>query len=253
MIGFSLARLATLVLCGRTLADLRAAGMLPADPALYRHLPATAVKAAVLPFSRFPGQDTLLGPEMKSTGEVMGIDADPGVALAKAMVAAGTALPTAGTVFVSVANRDKRAILLPAARLADMGFRLLATAGTAGVLRRHGIDVKPVAKVSEGADNVAGLLRDGKVDLVVNTPFGREPRSDGWFIRTAAATAGVPCITTLPGVFAAVRGIEALRSGPTQPRSIQEHHAEARGAPLPERTPRTSRELAGADGDLEAR
>jgi carbamoyl-phosphate synthase large subunit len=237
VIGVSLARVATLVLTGRTLADLLSDGVLPADPHHYRHLRTTSVKAAVLPFGRFPGADTLLGPEMKSTGEVMGIDADPGVALAKAMVAAGHALPTSGTVFVSVANRDKRAIVFPAERLAAMGFRLLATNGTAGVLRRAGIDVESVAKVSESDDNVAGLIRAGKVDLVINTPFGREPRSDGSLIRTAAAATGVPCITTLPGVFAAVRGIEALRGRPTEPRSIQEHHAAADAAP---RQPRLS-------------
>jgi carbamoyl-phosphate synthase large subunit len=231
VIGVSLARVATLVLAGRSLAALRSQGVLPDDPHHYRHLRTTSVKAAVLPFGRFPGADTLLGPEMKSTGEVMGIDADPGVALAKAMVAAGHALPTTGTVFVSVANRDKRAIVFPAERLASMGFRLLATNGTAGVLRRAGIQVESVAKVSESDDNVAGLIRAGKVDLVVNTPFGREPRSDGSLIRTAAAATAVPCITTLPGVFAAVRGIEALRGRPTEPQSIQEHHAVAEAAP----------------------
>jgi carbamoyl-phosphate synthase large subunit len=169
---------------------------------------------------------------MRSTGEVMGIDADPGMALAKAMVAAGHALPTDGTVFVSVANRDKRSIVLPAKRLSDMGFRLLATRGTGGVLQRAGIPVEIVAKVSEDPVNVAGLIREGKVDLVINTPFGRAPRSDGSEIRTASAAAGVPCITTLPGVFAAVRGIEALRGAPTAPRSIQEHHAAAFRKPV---------------------
>jgi carbamoyl-phosphate synthase large subunit len=232
VIGVSLARVATLVLTGRSLAELAASGVVPGDPHHYRHLPSTSVKAAVLPFGRFPGVDTVLGPEMKSTGEVMGIDADSGMALAKAMVAAGHALPTDGTVFVSVANRDKRAIVFPAKRLADMGFRLLATGGTAGVLERAGIAVERVAKVSEGPDNVAELIRAGRIDLVINTPFGRAPRSDGSFIRTASAAAGVPCITTLPGVFAAVRGIEALRGEPTEPRSIQEHHAAAFREPL---------------------
>ena len=142
VIGVSLARVATLVATGARLADLPADGVLPADPHHYRHLPYTSVKAAVLPFGRFPGVDTVLGPEMKSTGEVMGVDADGGAALAKAMVAAGHALPTAGSVFVSVANRDKRAIVFPAKRLADLGFRLLATGGTAGVLQRAGIAVE---------------------------------------------------------------------------------------------------------------
>ena len=168
----------------------------------------------------------------------MGIDVDPGAALAKAMVAAGHALPLSGTVFVSVANRDKRAIVFPAKRLADLGFDLLATTGTAGVLRRAGVPVEAVAKVSESQDdakpNVADLIRAGRVDLVVNTPFGRGPRTDGYHIRTAAAAAGVPCLTTMPGAFAAVRGIEALRVGATEPMSIQEHHAGARARPVQE-------------------
>ncbi len=232
VIGTSLAKIATLVLAGRTIEDLRVEGLIPADPRHYRHLPYTSVKAAVLPFGRFEGVDTILGPEMKSTGEVMGIDADPGVALAKALVASGASVPTSGTVFVSVANRDKRAIVFPAKRLADLGFRLLATGGTAGVLQRAGIPVEPVTKVSEGGRTVVDRIREGRVDLVVNTPFGRGPRTDGYFIRTAAASAGVPCITTLPGVFAAVRGIEAVRGGPTEPRSIQEYHEQAAAAPV---------------------
>jgi carbamoyl-phosphate synthase large subunit len=231
VIGVSLARVATLVLTGRSLAQLAAEGVLPPDPRHYRHLPYASVKAAVLPFGRFPGADTVLGPEMKSTGEVMGIDADSGWALAKAFLASGAGLPAKGTAFVSVANRDKRAIVFPAKRLADLGFRLLATGGTAGVLRRAGIPVARVAKMSEGPDNVVELIHDGRVDLVINTPFGRGPRTDGYFIRTAAAAAGVPCITTLAGVFAAVRGIEALRGDPTEPRSIQEHHGAAFAGP----------------------
>jgi carbamoyl-phosphate synthase large subunit len=232
VIGTSLAKIATFVLAGRSIEDLRAAGIVPADAHRYRHLPYTSVKAAVLPFGRFPGVDTILGPEMKSTGEVMGIDADSGVALAKALVASGAGLPVDGTVFVSVANRDKRAVVFPAKRLADLGFRLLATGGTAGVLQRAGIPVQRVTKVSEGGESIVDLIRTGHVDLIVNTPFGRGPRSDGYFIRTAAATAGVPCITTLQGVFAAVRGIEALRGGPTEPRSIQEYHAAVAAAPV---------------------
>ncbi|HXF36221.1 MAG TPA: carbamoyl-phosphate synthase large subunit [Actinomycetota bacterium] len=253
--GVPLAKVATLVMVGRTLADLRGEGLVPADPAHYRRLPATAVKAAVLPFGRFPGVDTVLGPEMRSTGEVMGIDRDPGAALAKALVAAGAGLPSAGTAFVSVANRDKRAVVLPAKRLADLGFRLLATRGTAGVLARAGIAVERVAKVSEGSPNAVELIRRGEVDLVINTPFGREPRSDGWAIRTAAAAARVPCITTLPGVLAAVRGIEALRAGLGEPWSLQEHHRAARaglaGRPdLPlDRPPGPMGVAARADGE----
>jgi carbamoyl-phosphate synthase large subunit len=226
-IGVSLARVATLVLVGRSLAQLAEEGILPADPRHYRHLPYTAVKAAVLPFGRFPGVDTVLGPEMRSTGEVMGIDADPGMALAKALVATGAGLPTSGTAFISVANRDKRAIAYPAKHLVDMGFRLLATNGTAAVLERAGIAVERIPKVSESPHNVAEAIRSGKVDLVINTPFGRGPRTDGYFIRTAAAAANVPCITTLPAVYAAIRAIDSLRTSTSEPRCLQEHHARA--------------------------
>jgi carbamoyl-phosphate synthase large subunit len=229
-VGVPLAKVATRVLLGSTIAALTDEGTLPADRRRYRHLPYTAVKAAVLPFGRFPGVDTVLGPEMRSTGEVMGIDEDPGRALAKALVSSGSGLPTGGTVFVSVANRDKRAIAFPARRLAELGFRVLATRGTAGVLERAGIPVERVAKVSEGGRTIAALIRDGEVDLVINTPFGRGPRTDGYFIRTAAAQRGVPCITTLPGAMAALRGIEALVGPGSEPRSLQEHHVAADGA-----------------------
>ena len=229
--GIPLAKVATLVLLGRSLAELSDQGLVPGDPHHYRHLPYTSVKAAVLPFGRFPGVDTVLGPEMRSTGEVMGIDPDSGRALAKALVASGSALPRRGTVFVSVANRDKRAIVYPAKRLADLGFRLLATSGTAGVLERAQIPVTRVAKVSEGGPNVVEMIRDGRVDMIVNTPFGRGARTDGYYIRTAAAQAGIPCITTLPGVLAALRGVEALLGEPGEPRSLQELHERARGRP----------------------
>jgi len=223
-----LAKVATSVLIGRSLADLRQEGVVPADPRHYLYLPYSAVKAAVLPFGRFPGVDTILGPEMRSTGEVMGIDADPGWALAKALIASGASLPTEGTVFVSVANRDKRSIVYPAKRLADLGFRVLATRGTAAVLERAGVAVTRVPKVSEGERSVVDLIQEAEVDLVVNTPFGRGPRTDGSLIRTAAAQAGIPCVTTLPGLFAALRGIEALMGTTREPRSIQEWHRRAR-------------------------
>jgi carbamoyl-phosphate synthase large subunit len=228
--GVPLAKVATSVMLGRTLAELRDEGLVPSEPRHYLRLPHTAVKAAVLPFGRFPGVDTLLGPEMRSTGEVMGIDADPGRALAKALVASGASLPREGTIFLSVANRDKRSILYPAKRLADLGFRLLATRGTAAVLERAGIAVSRVSKVSEGGRSVVDLIRDAEVDLVVNTPFGRGPRTDGSLIRAAAAQAGIPCITTLPAVLAALRGIESVRGERGEPRSLQEHHAAAEAA-----------------------
>jgi carbamoyl-phosphate synthase large subunit len=162
---------------------------------------------------------------MKSTGEVMGIDARLGPAMAKALSATGTGLPATGTAFLSVANRDKRAIVFPAKRLADLGFRILATRGTAAVLHRAGIPVTSVRKRSEGGPNVMDLIREGRIDIVINTPFGRGPRTDGSEIRMTAAAAGVPCVTTLPGALAALQGIEALRDGLPAPRSLQEYHA----------------------------
>ncbi|MEX1047081.1 MAG: carbamoyl-phosphate synthase large subunit [Actinomycetota bacterium] len=248
--GVPLAKIATLVMIGRTLADLRKEGMIPEDPAHYRHLSHVSVKAAVLPFGRFRGADTVLGPEMKSTGEVMGVDTDSGFALAKALVSSGSSLPSSGNVFVSVSNRDKRAILFPAKRLADLGFRLLATGGTAAVLSRAGISVERVAKVSEGEPNVVDLIRERKVDLVINTPYGRGPRTDGYYIRTAAATAGIPCVTTLPGVMASVRGIEALRGDASPPRSIQEYLSVPRNGRSENRTDRSpSRTASSAGGE----
>ncbi|MGH2686645.1 MAG: ATP-grasp domain-containing protein, partial [Actinomycetota bacterium] len=220
--GVPLAKAAARILVGHEIPTLRAEGVLPEDARRYRHLRHVAVKAAVLPFGRFPGVDTVLGPEMRSTGEVMGIASDLGVALARAQAGTGSPLPRKGTVFVSAANRDKRAIVFPIKRLAELGFDVLATKGTAGLLARSGIEVSCVAKVAEGHPNAADLIASGAVDLVVNTPFGRGPRTDGYFIRTAAVAAGIPCVTTLPGVFAAVQGIEALVRDGEEPRSLQE-------------------------------
>ena len=226
--GIPLAKVATLVLLGRTLAELEAEGLLPGDASHYRRLPYTAVKAAVLPFGRFPGVDTILGPEMKSTGEVMGIDTDPGWALAKALTASGSALPRSGSVFISVANRDKRAIVFAAKRLDQLGFALVATRGTAGVLERAGIAVERVTKVSEGSPSIVDRIAAGDIAMIINTPFGRAPRTDGYYIRTMAAKMAVPCITTLPGVMAAIRGIEAMRETAPEPKSLQEYHEYAR-------------------------
>jgi carbamoyl-phosphate synthase large subunit len=231
--GVPLAKIAALVMAGQDLGSLAEQGLVPRDPGHYRRLSYTSVKAPVLPFGRFPGVDTLLGPEMKSTGEVMGSSADLGVALAKALTSAGAGLPSDGTVFVSVANRDKRAIVFPTKRLADLGFKVLATRGTAAVLSRAGLRVTTVRKVSEGGQNVVDLIRAGRVDLVINTPFGRDPRGDGYWIRTASAAAGVPCVTTLPGALAAVQGIEALRSGTPTPVALQDVHAAILSAPAP--------------------
>ena len=228
-----LAKAAARVMLGATVAELRAEGMLPSSGDC-AHMPAGApisVKEAVLPFGRFRtpqgfGVDTVLGPEMKSTGEVMGIDAAFGTAFAKSQSAAYGELPTRGRVFVSVANRDKRSMIFPVKRLQDLGFEVLATLGTAEVLRRNGVVATVVGKHSEGrGDDVVPMLLAGEVDLVINTPFGVGPRLDGYEIRTAAVARGVPCITTIQGAAACVQGIEALVRGDVGVRSLQEHHA----------------------------
>jgi carbamoyl-phosphate synthase large subunit len=166
---------------------------------------------------------------MKSTGEVMGIDTTFGMAFAKSQAAAYGNLPTEGTVFVSIANRDKRAIIFPVKRLADLGYRVLATAGTATVLRRNGVPAEVVGKYSEGPGNIVEKIVAGEVDLVFNTPWSASgnsgPRIDGYEIRTAAVTAGIPCITTVQAAGAAVQGIEELISGEIGVRSLQDLHA----------------------------
>ncbi|MFN2389802.1 MAG: carbamoyl-phosphate synthase large subunit [Actinomycetota bacterium] len=220
--GVPLAKAAARIMAGSTIANLRTEGLVPARSRGHDGLGHVAVKEAVMPFERFPGFDIVLGPEMRSTGEVMGIDSNFGLAFAKAETAAGVRLPVKGSVFLSVSNRDKRAIIFPAKRLQDLGFELLATTGTAQVLRRAGVEVEVVPKVSEGhARNLVDRISAGEVDLVFNTPFGRGARSDGYFIRTATVAAGVPCITTLAGMAACVQGIEALIGGEVGVRSLQ--------------------------------
>ncbi|HWG93066.1 MAG TPA: carbamoyl-phosphate synthase large subunit, partial [Mycobacteriales bacterium] len=226
-----LAKAAARVMLGATVQQLRDEGMLPAtgDGGDVPYDAPIAVKEAVLPFGRFHGVDTLLGPEMKSTGEVMGIDAVFGTAFAKSQSAAYGELPTKGRVFVSVANRDKRAMLFPVKRLVDLGFEVLATEGTAEVLRRNGVRVTLVGKHSDGkGDDVVPMVLAGEVDLIINTPHGVGARVDGYEIRTAAVARGVPCVTTVQGAAAAVQGIEALVRGDITVRSLQEHHAALR-------------------------
>jgi carbamoyl-phosphate synthase large subunit len=235
-----LAKAAARIMLGASIADLRAEGMLPAagdGGTLPGHAP-IAVKEAVLPFKRFrtpagKGVDTLLGPEMRSTGEVMGIDPAFGKAFAKSQSAAYGSLPTAGKIFVSVANRDKRGMIFPVKRLADLGFEIVATTGTGEVLRRHGITCELIRKhyeeAGEGPDAVS-LILGGEVACVINTPqgSGASARSDGYEIRSAAVTADIPCITTVPGAAAAVMGIEALIRGDMSVRPLQELHAALR-------------------------
>jgi carbamoyl-phosphate synthase large subunit len=227
--GVPLAMVAARVMVGQTLAQLRQEGLLPAG-AVGRvpTLDHVSVKEAVLPFDRFPGVDTLLGPEMRSTGEVMGVDITFGLAFAKSQMAAGTRLPDTGTVFLSLADRDKPAGLDVARIFAAMGFSIAATLGTAGYFRSAGLTVDTlVAKVGEEgvASDAVELIAQGKVQLVINTPRGLGPRADGQHIRVAAITYHVPCLTTLAAARAAAAGMADARAHPLVVRPLQELHA----------------------------
>jgi carbamoyl-phosphate synthase large subunit len=232
-----LAKAAARVMAGATIAELRVEGLLPAqgDGADLPAHAATSVKEAVLPFGRFQGVDTVLGPEMRSTGEVMGIDAAFGTAFAKSQLAAYSGgLPTSGRVFVSVANRDKRAMLFPVKALAELGFEIVATSGTADVLRRAGVAATVVRKHFQPDDGTLDAVQQilaGDIALVVNTPYGVGARLDGYEIRTAAVRRGVPSLTTIQGLSAAVLGIEAMLRGDVGVRSLQEYGRDLRGRP----------------------
>jgi carbamoyl-phosphate synthase large subunit len=214
--GLSLAKVAAKVMAGRTLADLGLTEDL--------QVAGVFVKSPVFPFVRFPGVDTILGPEMKSTGEVMGGSSSFGVAFAKAQLSVGQRLPEGGTAFVSV-NNDDKANLLPIARdLADLGFQLVATRGTAAYLRAYGLDVDVVYKVNEGRPNIADEIVNRKVDIIINTPLGRESFFDDRTVRRAAMMHEVPCITTLTGAAAAVSAIRALREQGLVVRALQDYY-----------------------------
>jgi len=221
--GVPVAMVAARVMVGSTLAELREEGLL-CEP-VTGHV---SVKEAVLPFNRFPEVDTLLGPEMRSTGEVMGIDTTFGLAFAKSQIAAGNRLPVEGTVFFSLADRDKAAGREAAAQFAALGFDLVATSGTAAMLEEAGIPVSTVvAKVGEshpGVVDAVDLIAGGQVQLVVNTPRGRGPRADGAHIRAAALAHLVPCLTTVAAARAAAAGIADWISHPLSVRSLQEYH-----------------------------
>jgi carbamoyl-phosphate synthase large subunit len=234
-----LAKACARIMLGSKISELRNEGMLApvGDGGDASPNAPIAVKEAVLPFHRFrradgSGVDSLLGPEMKSTGEVMGIDRDFGTAFAKSQTAAYGSLPAAGTVFVSVANRDKRSLVFPVKRLADLGFRVLATEGTAEMLRRNGIPCDEVrkhfepAQLGRPAQSAVDAIRAGEVDMVINTPYGNSgPRVDGYEIRSAAVLVNIPCVTTVQGASAAVQGIEAGIRGDIGVRSLQELHS----------------------------
>ncbi|MFE4835499.1 carbamoyl-phosphate synthase large subunit [Arthrobacter sp. NPDC056691] len=236
--GVQMAKAAALIGTGVTIGQLRSAYKMLPETGDGSTLPLDApvsVKEAVLPFSRFrtpEGKvvDSLLGPEMRSTGEVMGIDKHFDTAFAKSQAGANNALPTEGKVFVSVANRDKRSVIMGVKRLSDLGFEIVSTGGTADVLRRNGIQATPVRKVAEGSSaegegTIADLVVAGEIDMVFNTPSGGEARSDGYELRAAATSIGIPCITTVAEFNAAVQAIEALRTYAWSVTSLQEHAA----------------------------
>jgi len=217
--GVPLAKVAARVMAGKTLAELGLVDDL--------EVAGVFVKAPVFPFVRFPGVDTILGPEMKSTGEVMGGAATFGSAYAKAQLAAGQKLPDSGTAFISVNNDDKANVLPIARDLAGLGFSLLASAGTAEYLQSHGLEVELVYKVNEGRPHIGDRLLNREIDLVINTPLGRESHFDDRTLRRIATVLQVPCVTTLTGAAAAVSAIRALREEAVEVRPLQEYHASA--------------------------
>jgi carbamoyl-phosphate synthase large subunit len=214
--GVPLARIAAQVMAGRSLAELGLTETPPVDGFF--------VKEAVLPFRKFPGVDAALGPEMHSTGEVMGHAPRFGIAFAKAEAAADNRLPAGGTVFISVNDFDKGAVLKIGRDLARLGFKLMATHGTAAMLRKVGISVQSINKVSEGSPHIVDALRAGEVDLIINTPLGRAAFSDGRQIRQEATRLGIPLLTTLSAAQAAVNGIQAVREEELTVRSLQDYH-----------------------------
>jgi carbamoyl-phosphate synthase large subunit len=250
------AKAAARVMVGETIAQLRREGILPAegDGGTLPPGAAISVKEAVLPFGRFHGVDTVLGPEMRSTGEVMGIDDSFGIAFAKSQEAAYSGgLPVSGTAFVSLANRDKRAAIFPIKRLADLGFKIVATSGTAAVLRRNGVAVEELRKQHEGrgadgSPTTVDAIMAGDVQLIVNTPYGVGPRVDGYEIRTAAVIKGVPCITTVQGLAAAVQGIDSLQHDEPTVRSLQEHARELGALRQAQSMSRAKATTEGTDG-----
>ncbi len=225
-IGIPLAKMACRVMLGERIADLD----LPDEPMAADHV---SVKEAVLPFDRFEGADAILGPEMRSTGEVMGVARDFPTAFAKAQAAAGAPLPASGTVFITVTDRDKAGAVAVAQTLHDLGFRIVATRGTKEAIERMGIPALELQKVGEGHPNVVDWIESGEVDLVVNTPTGSGARTDGWEIRRAAVSRGVPCLTTLSGGLAAARAIASGRHGRPEVLSLQEIHRGERSVEAP--------------------
>ena len=224
-IGAPLAKLATKVMCGISLEELGFTREI--TPPYY------SVKAPVFPFNKFPGVDIVLGPEMRSTGEVMGIDEDLGHAFAKAYLAAGIKLPRTGKVFVSVKNSDKRAIIAEARTLAALGYELVATEGTWRALKAAGIPVERVNKVHEGRPHVVDSIKNREIALILNTPYGKQQRMDDSMIRAASVSAAVPCITTRAGISAIVCALAAIHKSDWTVRTIQEHQSFRKAAQVP--------------------
>jgi carbamoyl-phosphate synthase large subunit len=214
--GVPLAKLATKVMLGRTLSELGfTKEIIPSH---------VSVKEAVFPFDRFPDVDTLLGPEMKSTGEVMGIDRDFGLAFAKAQLGAGQNLPVEGAVFISVQKDDKKAVLSVARQFYNLGFRIIATRGTSRFLEKNGIQNTKINKVSIGRPHVVDAIKNNEIQLIINTGRGDEPRRDGYMIRRAALKYRIPYTTTIAGALAICRGIIAMKQMEMTVKSIQEFH-----------------------------
>ena len=214
--GVSMARIATQMMMGATLRDV------DVRPRKYPHF---GVKEAVFPFNMFPEVDPLLGPEMRSTGEVLGLADNFGLAFYKSQVAAGTTLPLEGTVLITVAPRDKDLVLPAARKLAEMGFTLLATGGTCAFLNEHGVAAKPVKKLYEGRPNLLDTLQNGEIQLVINTPAGKSAVTDDSYIRKAAVKGKIPYITTPAAAVAAAEGIRAAREGKGEVKALQAYHA----------------------------
>jgi carbamoyl-phosphate synthase large subunit len=212
--GLNLAQVAALVMVGRSLQEQE---ITEAPTPGY-----VSVKESVFPFAKFPGVDIVLGPEMRSTGEVMGIDTDFTAAFAKSQLAASTALPQSGTVFISVAQRDRKAIISIAKQLAAMGYHIMCTEGTGRALAEQGIDAATVRKIHEGRPNLLDHLSDGSIALVINTPSGKGARTDEGRIRASAVSHGIPCITTIAGARATVGALERLRAGELNVYALQD-------------------------------
>jgi carbamoyl-phosphate synthase large subunit len=215
-IGVPLAKLAARVMAGKTLKELGFTAEI--WPKYW------AVKESVFPFNRFHGQDILLSPEMRSTGEVMGLDADRGIAYAKSQMAAGSPLPLSGKVFISVSDTHKKKIAEVGRQFAELGFELVATGGTATILEKAGLKVERIHKLQEGRPNAIDLLKNKELQLVINTPSGATPRADEIKIRTTAVYTGTPIMTTISSAQAAARGIAALKKSGYGVKTVQEYH-----------------------------